>query len=489
MNLLLGHLATAASLLTWRAGLDVALLAAGFFLLYHTVRASGTWKLVVGVLLAAGLFGVARALDLKGLEWIFSNLSSVALLGLIVVFQPEIRKILERAASLRGRPAAGRAADLADLLAEAAFALAAQRRGALVAVPGRDSLRPWVSEGIALDAEPSLPLLLSLFDPHSPGHDGAVVAAGGRLTHFGVRLPLSTSGRLAPEWGTRHHAAQGLSETTDALVVAVSEERGTVSVFHRGEVERPADPAALAARLAGHWSRAASPQLAHEARGEGLRLARQAGVSLAAAALFWAIVVLGGSRVVETAFAVPVEFTAMPPTLALAGDKPTEVTIHVSGPATDVDRLVPGQVPITIDLSRATAGRRRYPINGETLRLPRGVRLLGSEPSAVEVTLAALERRELEVRPQLVGRLPKGLRLVEVRVEPATVSVLAPAEGGRTPPLTTTAVDLAELTRSARLAREIVAPPGVRPLGDGWPDAEVRVRLAGRPARAAPRRP
>src|SRR5512134_1039487 len=101
MPSLLSQLYLIQEILQWRVALDIALIAVGFFLLYHTVRAAGTWKIVLGVLFSTAVFGAASLLGLKGIEWIFSNLASVALLGLIVVFQPEIRKILERAASIR----------------------------------------------------------------------------------------------------------------------------------------------------------------------------------------------------------------------------------------------------------------------------------------------------------------------------------------------------------------------------------------------------
>lgn len=478
MGNLSSFLGAAEALLTWRAALDVTLIAAGLFLLYHTLRASGTWKLVFGVLLSVAVFAVARILDLRGLEWIFSNLGSVALVGLIVVFQPEIRRILERAATLRGALPTDASAGLAALLAQASFDLALKRRGALLVVPGRDGLRPWVSEGIELDAKPSLPLLLSLFDPHSPGHDGAVVVQGDRLERFSVRLPLSTSGRLPPEFGTRHHAALGLSEVTDALVVAVSEERGTVSVFSGGELWQPRSHEELSARLAAHPARAGAQTPGQEAHARSWRLAREAAFSLAAAALFWGVVVMGANRTVETAFTVPIEFTGIPATLALAGEKPTEVTIHVSGPAADLDRVVPAQAPVTIDLSTARAGRRRFPINAQALSLPRGVRLLAAEPPVIDVVLTAMVRQRLEVRAPVVGRLPAGLRLREVQVRPDKVRALVPEGGGQEElHLTTTPIDLSELKGSTVVAREIVAPPGVRPAGDSWPTVEVQLRL------------
>ncbi|MBI5014420.1 MAG: DNA integrity scanning protein DisA nucleotide-binding domain protein [Deltaproteobacteria bacterium] len=390
--------------------------------------------------------------------------------------------------SLRRAPPFAHAAGLGEVLADAAFALAHQKRGALLVLPGRDALRPWTSGGIELDAAPSVALLSSLFDPHSPGHDGAVLVEGGRLSQFAVRLPLSTSDRLPEVLGTRHHAAQGLSEATDALVIAVSEERGAVSTFARGQMSTAATQPELLARIATHWTEAGYSETALEARQQMGRLLREAIVSVSAAILFWITVVLGGNRLVETGFAVPVEYTAPPGNMALVGDKPSEVKIHVSGPSADLDRVVPSQLPVTVDLSRTVPGHHRFPITEENLRLPRGVRLLSADPPSVEVIVNEMVERDLEVSPQIVGKLRRRLRLASTEVTPATIHVLAPA-GQTLGPLRTAPVDLGPLTQTATLTREILAPPGVRPASDGWPDVKVTVHVEGRAVRRAAHAP
>jgi DNA integrity scanning protein DisA with diadenylate cyclase activity len=148
-------------LLTWRAIADILLITAGLFFLYRTLLRLGTWAILTGILLATAVFFVANFLDLKGIEWIYSNLSHVALIALI----------------------------------------------------------------------------MSIFDPNSPGHDGALVVQNGLFAQFGVRLPISESQRLTEAFGTRHHAAMGLAEQTDALTLVVSEERGRISIFRNGKIQ------------------------------------------------------------------------------------------------------------------------------------------------------------------------------------------------------------------------------------------------------------
>lgn len=279
-------------LLNWRVTLDIVLIAMGIFFLYHTLRTTGTWKIVLGIVLAAFVFITARILDLQGIEWIYSNLSPILLIAMIIIFQPELRKIFERVASFQPQEAVRETTKLSHLLGDVLVKLAQQRRGAIVVIPGKDSIKPWTSEGIALDANPSFPLLMSLFDPHSPGHDGAVVLERGKIVSFAVRLPASQRTKLSQEFGTRHHAAMALAENTDALILAVSEERGTVTMFAHGEHRRVENKNEIAAAVTEHLKTTASFELPGFDQKNRRMLITELAVSLLLAFLFWSTVVL-----------------------------------------------------------------------------------------------------------------------------------------------------------------------------------------------------
>jgi hypothetical protein len=142
----------------WKAVVDIVLIAAGLFFLYHTLLRLGTWRIVAGIMLAAFLFFIANALDLKGLEWIFGNFSQVAVIALVVIFQPELRKIFERAASVRRSEIRDAGAELSHMITDSLIKLAGQRRGAIVVIPGKEPIQEWLSGGFKLDARPSIPL-------------------------------------------------------------------------------------------------------------------------------------------------------------------------------------------------------------------------------------------------------------------------------------------------------------------------------------------
>jgi len=466
------------SLLDWRVILDILLIAAVLYFLYRTLLRLGTWKIVTGILLAMALFIVANILDLKGINWIYSNLSQVAVIALIVLFQPELRKVFERAASLGGKKLDKSGPALAALYGDAAFTLAEHRRGAILVFPGRDPIKRWLTGGSELNADPTLPLILSIFDPNSPGHDGAVVVDNSKLERYGVRLPLSKTGRLSNEFGTRHHAAMGLSEVTDALVLVISEERGEVTIFLDGLAKKPMDRQETAEQILSHWQKTASSAIELYEYRKRRNLIPEIAISLTLALAFYSTVVISKMEIREKAVTVPIEYISAPENLALTGDNPTEIKLHLTGPKSDLDEVKPSQLNVKIDLSKTKAGRQVFVVAEENIQLPRSVKLLNATPSSLSLSLEEIVESEVEVQPQLVGTLPKGLELVSVEVTPKKIKVLSPAGGTEERAnLVTTPIYLESIKEDVTLVRKIIAPPNLRPRGKKWPEIEVSIHV------------
>jgi uncharacterized protein (TIGR00159 family) len=462
-------------LFSWRVALDVALIGLLIFYLYRSLKTMGSWKIVVGLLSAFVVFSLARLLELRGVAWLLSHLSGVALIGLIVLFAPEIRRLLERAVSLRRGQSDPADSRTATMLAESLYALARQHRGALLVLPGKESIANWTTRGITADAVPTLPLLLSIFDPHSPGHDGAAIVDNGRVTHFAVHLPLSKSRELPATLGTRHHAALGLSEVSDALVIAVSEERGVVSAFHAGGMTRVDEPAELSRRILDHWRDSARYGVV-PARAPRRRLAVQLAASLLAAALLWSTVVTPETETLQTAYSLPVEYH-VPRGLSLAGDPPEEVRVEVAGPAADLARVDPRQIHVRLDLGQAEPGRQSVLVDEDDVLLPPGLRLVSVQPRSLDVTLEEVALHEVPVEPQLIGSLPNGAQLEDVQVQPEQVRVLASASNAAEISLRTTPIYLSNISGDVSVRSKVIAPPGVEPADGDWPLVEVIVRV------------
>lgn len=464
---------------TWRVIVDILLMAAGLFFLYRTLLRLGTWKIVAGVLVAMFVFFVASLLDLRSIEWVYSNLSGVALIALIVIFQPELRKFFERAASVRRAHVGDAGEEMSRILVDAIWKLAIQRQGAIVVFPGKEPIQEWLSGGYPLEAKPSFPLFMSIFDPNSPGHDGALIVENGRFSRFSARLPVSQSARLSEDYGTRHHAAMGLAERSDALVIVVSEERGRVSLFLDGHMRQVNHRDEIAQAIALHWKNTATYPIEMLKGIKRWPVFVQMIASLGLATLFWSTLIVAQGEILEKFVTAPVEYTTPSPNLILVGDKEKMVGLHLGGARADLDALNPSQLSIKIDLSKAVPGKQSFLITAENIRLPRKIKLLDVVPPSVDLNLAEIVEQEITVKPQLIGKLPGGVKIRSVEVKPEKVKVLSPAADRKGTPVNiiTTPIYLESIQKDTIIYCKVIAPPAVQPIDKRWPDVEVSIAI------------
>jgi diadenylate cyclase len=226
---------------------DIVATALLVYYLLVLIRGTRAVPIILGIAVLLGLFALANTFHLL----VLATILQFALLGtavtLPIVFQPELRRFLEQIGrgGLIARPEAiddvQQLEDAIATLAQAAIILSRQRTGALIAIEGATGLREFVESGTRLDARLSLELLLSLFVPKSPLHDGAAIVKGNQIEAAGCFLPLSENVVTESHLGTRHRAAIGLSEQTDAVVLVISEQTGAISVARTGKLSRELD--------------------------------------------------------------------------------------------------------------------------------------------------------------------------------------------------------------------------------------------------------
>jgi diadenylate cyclase len=227
--------------------LDVALTSVLIYGLFSLIRGTRAVRLVIGVTLVYAIYVVAQALGLQLLSQILQAGAVVGLLALVVVFQPELRRALERIGRFGSlgwllAPAAQRSVEhVASTVARAAAIMSADMIGALIVLERQTGLQDTAETGVMVEADLTVDLLTTIFTPHTPLHDGAVIVRADRLIAAGCVLPLSETAIYRERFGTRHRAAIGITEGTDALAVVVSEETGTVSLVVRGRIIRNLD--------------------------------------------------------------------------------------------------------------------------------------------------------------------------------------------------------------------------------------------------------
>jgi diadenylate cyclase len=466
-------------LVGWKAALDVFLIATLLFFIYRTFRGLGTWRVLLGILIAVTIFVMASLLQLEGMTWVYSNLSQVAVLGIIVIFQPEIRKVFERTVSLRRNKANNGNSGLSIMIGDALFALSEQRRGAILVLPGKESVRQWLSGGFSVDAKPSFPLFMSIFDPHSPGHDGALIIRNGKITWFGTRLPISKSDNLPSDYGMRHNAAMGLSEVTDALVVAVSEERGTITTFFRGKMEKVTGKAELREKIESHWKKTFSYLPKGFLRQHKWELTFEICSSAILASIFWVFLVTFHTQIFERSVVLPIEYTSIPQNLALVTTKTTQINLQLAGPRAELDAFRASRSSVKVDLSKAMAGKQTLAISEDSIQLPKRVRILAMEPSSLSISLEEILLKEAIIRPQLVGKLPPGLELVSIEVSPRKIKVLTPTSANRRGEISliTTPIYMEGIKEDTTIFCKIIGPSHIQPADKRWPDVQVEIRV------------
>jgi uncharacterized protein (TIGR00159 family) len=348
---------------------------------------------VRGILVFGGIYIIARYLDLQMTAWIFQGFFAIFLIIIVVIFQEELRRIFEQIAVWsfnfkKSRPMGGEAG---DVLARTLADLARSKTGALIVVRGHDPLERHITGGIPLDGKLSAPLLRSIFDPHSPGHDGAVLIEYGQVTRFAAHLPLSKDIAQTAQVGTRHSAALGLAELCDALCLVVSEERGTVSLARDGRLQ-PVELQRISTVIGAFLQQKFPTQVS---KGYSLEFFRQnwmaKAVSLSLAFGFWYILV-PGSKTIRVNYKIPVSVEHLPPDLQIQELQPAEVSATFNGPRRAFYLLDAGKIKVTVDGTMTELGRRTFNISEQNIRYPKDLTLEELSPSSIRVSVKKIDR-------------------------------------------------------------------------------------------------
>jgi len=243
------------------AVVDILLVSFLFYKLFQLIRGGRAFQMVVGTLLLVLLFFASQWAELTALNWLLRNTLAYIGFAVIVLYQQELRRGLAnlgRAPLFRFlNPAASKGT--LDEIVFSMLTLAGRRMGALLVLERDIGLRSYIEGGIILDAVVTYDLLLSIFNPKSPLHDGAVIIQGDRAAAAACFLPISINPQLSKELGTRHRAAIGITEDTDAVAIVVSEETGLVSFVNDGAISTRLDSDALRQKLREAFGREAEP--------------------------------------------------------------------------------------------------------------------------------------------------------------------------------------------------------------------------------------
>lgn len=362
---------------------DIAVVGLLLWGLVAWTRRVHTRMALLGLAFLGVFYLIAQQFQLQLTAWIFQGFFAVLVVVVVVVFQDDLRRLFEQIATLGLRRKAPRPDPLKlGELIRGLHQLAAKKRGALVVLPGREPIDRHLQGGVPLDAEISEELLDSLFDSGSAGHDGALVMHNNRIAHFGVHLPLSENRDELKGGSTRHAAALGLAERSDALCLVVSEERGTIGIAARGQLEILDDPGDLFARVQDHLQHTGTEV---KGRRAGRRLVEFL-FSFALALGAW-LVFVPGATFEETALQVLVAVENMPEGYALEEVKPPAVEIAVAGSRRAMFLASNADFQVVVDAKLVELGRRTFAVSAQSVRHATGLQVKSIKPEKVKLTV------------------------------------------------------------------------------------------------------
>lgn len=367
---------------------DVLTVALVLWVLIVWLRRARARLALVGVAIAGAVYLLAQLAGLQLTAWVFQGFFAVLVIIVVVVSQDDLSRLFERIAvwSLRRRTVLP-STSVVDKLVRAVERMANDRTGALIVLPGRDPIVRHVEGGVDLRALVSEPLLLSLFDASSPGHDGAVLIEGDRVMRFALHLPLSANHAEVGPGGTRHAAALGLAELTDSLCIVVSEERGSVSVARDGHLRVLPNPRELLDAIRSFDQATAATADGASWRSLG-RHWREGALALVLAAGLW-VVRVPGATVAEVVRVAPVVVDKLPSGFELESVEPEEVKVTLSGLRRDLFFSSSDQLEVRIDALLVQLGRRTFQVAEENVQRPHGLDVVSVEPGQVVLSVRA----------------------------------------------------------------------------------------------------
>jgi diadenylate cyclase len=373
--------------LQWQNAVDFAVLAAAVYVLLQWARGTRALRVVLAILGLHATARIAWQLDLTITGWLLDISSVLLVLMLLFFFQPELRHAFMRLDSLLGlglRPAKSAESGF-GAVSEAAFAMAAERVGALIVVARNDSLRELVSGGTSLGAEISAPILTAIFRKDSPLHDGALLIEANRISRAGVVLPLTQRELVPFQYGTRHRAAMGMAERCDALVIVVSEERGEVTLMQGLNTVPLGNAAELFGLLRTLTTLPKARPLAKLRRwcfADFRYKLAAAGI----AAVLWAMSVLGTGATVRT-ISVPVEFSGVPAGLEISAQSALRLEVQMRGTSWLLASAGLTGMVARFNLGTAREGLATLKVGPDNLDLPPGVSVDRIRPDTISVRL------------------------------------------------------------------------------------------------------
>ena len=408
--------------LRWQDIIDIGLVSYILFRFYVLFRGTNAFRVLIGMTILWFFQQIAVSMGLIVTSWVVQGVVTLGAFIIIVIFRNEIRTVL-LARNLKfifWGVSSKIVTSTIETIVQSVFDMARRNCGALIVLPGREDLEDVIQKGIPWQGEMSKEMILSIFWPQNPVHDGAAIIQGDQITQVSAILPLSRRDDLPSYYGTRHRAALGLAETTDALIIAISEERGDVVAAQDSQLKVIKQRRRLEQILQQHMGTAAKKS--RESIKERLMVTAAALISIIFVTAVWFSVSKGVDTLAN--LETPVVYMNRDPAMEIIRTSSNTVSLELGGSGALIKSIKPDQIQVKLDLSKSKVGPNSFTITRESISLPPGIILKGVTPPVVDVDLDVLIKKELPVQIDWVGKLPDRFILTDATIKPQTVMII-----------------------------------------------------------------
>ena len=454
------------SSIRWQDIIDISLNSYILFRFYVLFRGTNVFRVLIGMTILWFLQRLAISLGLIVTSWVVQGIVAVGAIIIIVVFRNEIRRVLQarNLKSIFWGLSLKSAVTPTEIIVESVFGMAKSKCGGLIVFPGKEDLSDAVQGGTPWRGLITKEMITSIFWPDNPVHDGAAIVQGDRISVVGAILPLSDRDDLPSYYGTRHRAALGLAEATDALTIVVSEERGDILVAKGSRLREIRQKQTLEQNIREHLGTASVKK--DVARKEGLEIVAAALLSIVFITGIWFSVSRGQDTLVS--LDIPVDYTDRAAGTEIADTSVKSVSLVLSGSGALVKSVTPDQVNVRLDISNAVIGQNSFTITPDNISLPPGIALREVTPPVIDVFIDETIKKQLPVQVDWAGKLSPELILLDFALNPETVEV---AGGKRILEKITTVytekVPLDNLSGSGELTAKLVLNPAALKIAQG----------------------
>jgi len=461
--------------------IDVAIIALFIYLILVWLKRARARFIVIGIVILGSIYALARLFRLYLTTTFFQAFFAIFLIMIVVIFQEEIRHFFEAIAikgMIRKQRRKSHFSQDIESIVNAVTRLSHKKSGALIAIRGIDPLDRHLEAGIALDGLISQTLLESVFDPHVPTHDGALVIDNERIIRLGCHLPLSTNIEKVAGLGTRHAAALGLVERADAICIIISEEQGTVSVAEDGNIKQLKDITHLNGILESFYRKRfpvkRSSIFLDFLKGHFLEKI----IAVLFAVGLW--LALGHRpEIIRRDFVIPIEYRNLASDVFIGEPKPKEVTLTLNGTERAFKLVDAKELKLSLDMVGINKdGENKISLTKDMIHSPVGISIVHFDPGNVSLTIYRMITLSLPVELKTQGRASAGVNIREIRIEPKELPIVIPSTISRDKiKITTEPIDLGSVTKTTVLTPKLLIPSEVKFPADKYPEIKVFIEV------------